>query len=187
LERVAAHETRKLRDRPVAVQPLSRVPVANLIEADGVTWLDREAVGEQPTPLRGAGFGKEVGAAQIQRRQWLVAQGLAEENRGVITYRANLLAILQRRELLRVAGQLSEELSLPFAEAIPNMRLDGHLLRPVDLVSGRFALVERSRDFTLVPWRPLLEARIGQPVSGIMREAGVNWTFGRGRSGPSIS
>ena len=66
-------------------------------------------------------------------------------------------------------------------------RLEGRLVRPVEMASGRHALIERSRDFTLVPWRPVLERHIGKNVSGIMREGGVSWTIGRQRSGPSIS
>jgi len=57
----------------------------------------------------------------------------------------------------------------------------------IEMTSGRYALIEKSREFTLVPWRPVLERQIGKPVSGIMREEGVSWTFGRQRSGPSIS
>jgi hypothetical protein len=187
LERVAAHETVMLRDRPVAIATLSALPLDKLVDADAATWLDREALADAPTPIRDAGFGHDVEAAQARRRQWLIAQGFAEENEGAVTYRPDMLAALQRRELLRVAGQLSSELQLPFVEAAPGSRVDGLYRRPVDLASGRFALVERSRDFTLVPWRPVLDARIGKPVAGILRESGVSWAFGRGRGGPTIA
>jgi hypothetical protein len=76
---------------------------------------------------------------------------------------------------------------VPFAEAKTGERFEGRLARAVDMTSGRHALIERSRDFTLVPWRPVLERHIGKNVSGIMRDGGINWTFGRQRSGPSIS
>jgi len=55
------------------------------------------------------------------------------------------------------------------------------------MTSGRQALIERSRDFVLVPWRPVMERHIGKGVSGIVRDGGISWTFGRQRSGPSIS
>ena len=51
---------------------------------------------------------------------------------------------------------------------------------------AKHAVIERSRDFTLVPWRPVLERAVGKPVSGIMRASGISWTIGRGQSGPSI-
>lgn len=187
LDRVAKHETKLLRDRPVSVATLSAVPLERLAHADAATWLDREAVAEAPTPLRDAGFGRDVAGVQAIRRRWLIAQGLAEESSGGVTYQPNMLAVLQRRELLAVAARLSTELALPFVEAAPGNRVEGLYRRPVDLASGRFALVERARDFTLVPWRPVLDARVGKPVSGILRESGVNWSFGRARGGPTIS
>ena len=49
------------------------------------------------------------------------------------------------------------------------------------------AMIERSRDFTLVPWRPVLDGHEGRAVSGVLRPAGVSWTLGRGRGGPSVS
>jgi hypothetical protein len=60
------------------------------------------------------------------------------------------------------------------------------IARRVDLESGPHALVERSRDFTLVPRRNVLERNLGKTASGIMRTDGINWQFGRGRSGPEI-
>ena len=121
------------------------------------------------------------------RRRWMVEQGLAEERGGNVRLRSNALATLQRRELLRVAGQLSREMGLPFAESEAGERIEGTLRRRVDLMSGRFALVEKAHEFTLVPWRPVLERHIDRPVSGILRGDGISWSFGRGRPGPSIS
>ena len=187
LDRVAGHEKAMLRDRPVAIELLSVLPLEKLVDADAATWLDREALADAPTPIRDAAFGHEMQAAQARRAQWLVTQGLADERSGKVTYHPDMLPALQRRELLRVAGQLSDELALPFGESAPGARIEGLYRRRIDLASGRFALVERARDFTLVPWRPVLEARIGKPVSGIMRDGGVSWSFGRGRQGPAIS
>jgi hypothetical protein len=48
------------------------------------------------------------------------------------------------------------------------------------------ALIENSREFTLVPWRAVLQRRLGREVSGVMRGHDVSWTFGRERSGPEI-
>jgi hypothetical protein len=176
-----------LRDRPVAVDILSPLPLDRLVEADAATWLDREAMADAPLPLRDAGFGREVAAAQMQRRQWLVEQGLAEEIEGNVTFSANMLATLQRRELVRAADELASELGRPFTESAKDEAIAGTYRRPVDLLGGRVALIERAHDFTLVPWRPVLERHVGKPVAGIVRESGISWTFGRGRSGPTIS
>jgi hypothetical protein len=54
------------------------------------------------------------------------------------------------------------------------------------MASGRFAVIEKSREFTLVPWRPELERCVGKLVSGIVRGDGISWTVGR-QSGLLIS
>ena len=121
-------------------------------------------------------------------RQWLIEQDLArEDENGRTVYRANLLAQLRRRDLNRAAGQLSSELGLAYTEAKPGECIEGTYRRAVDLASGRFAVVERSKDFTLVPWRPVLERNVGKAVSGIARDEGISWTFGRQRKGLEIS
>ena len=122
-------------------------------------------------------------AAQTLRRQWLIAQELAREEQDRIVYRANLLGILRRRELVRVAGQLSEELGLSYVETKSGEKVQGVHRRHVDLASGRFAVIEKAREFTLVPWRPVLERHIGKQVSGIVRGDSISWTIGRREAG----
>ena len=187
LDRVAAYEAARAKDRPVIVETLSPEPIDRLIGADAATWLDREIVAAEPTPLRDAGFGHDVRDAQARRRQWLIAQQFAVEVGGETTYRPDLIETLRRRELLRVGAQLSKEVGLPFVETAPGARVDGIYRRHVDMLGGRYALIEKSREFTLVPWRPVLERQLGKGVSRITRGDGVSWSFGRGRGGPSIS
>lgn len=187
LDKVEAYEQRAVSDRPVKVEILSAAPLEKLPSMEAATWLDHELVAAAPQPLRDAGFGREVRAAQVLRRQWLMAEQLAEERDGRTIYRRTMLDTLQRRELLRVASQIADELGKSFAEAKVGERIEGRLIRPVDMASARYALVERSRDFTLVPWRPVLDRRIGKPVAGILRDSGVNWSLVRQRSGPTIS
>jgi hypothetical protein len=88
---------------------------------------------------------------------------------------------------MRVAERLSGELGKRFTESHSGDRVEGTLSRRLDLASGRFALVEKSREFMLVPWRPVLEKQLGKEVGGILRADGINWRFGRGRGGPEIS
>ncbi len=187
LAKAEAFERHQLRSQPVAVEILSAMPLERLPAMEAATWVDRELVADAPTPLRDAGFGREAGAAQQLRRQWLITEQLAEEQGGRTVYRPRMLAALQRRELLRVAGRISNELGKPFGESAKGARIEGVLVRPVEMASGRHALIERSRDFTLVPWRPVLDRHVGKPVAGIMREGGINWTLGRQRGAPTIS
>ena len=188
LERVAAYEAKLTKERPVIVKTLSSIPLDQQRQFNGATWLDQELVSDAQTPVYNAGFGTEMKAALTQRRQWLMAQGLGDKGEfGLWKPAPNMLDTLCRRELLRVAGHLSGELGLNFVESRNGDRINGIVKRHVDLAQGRFALIEKSREFTLVPWRDVLEKQIGKQVGGIMRDGGISWTIGRERGGPTIS
>lgn len=187
LDTVRAYEQRKLRAEPVKVEMLSSAPILDQTNIHAATWLDRELTAPGKAPIASNGYGQEVRKALALRQQWLVEQQLAERQGNDVIYRGNLLRILREREVRAVAGQLSKELGLIFAEPVPGERVEGTLTRKVNMTSGRFALIERSHEFTLVPWRDELERHVGKQLSGLMREdRPISWTIGRGRSGPSI-
>jgi len=177
----AAYEARLARARPVEVELVSALPLERLRGADGATWLDRQLASPEPVPLRDAGFGREVRSALAVRRAWLVQQELATEQEGRFVFRADAIAALQRRELMRVAAGLVRETGMAFAEPMDGVRVEGVVRRRVDLASGRFALIENGREFSLVPWRPVLSRAIGREVSGTVRHGSVSWTIGRER------
>lgn len=183
IEQVREYEQRQARLRPVQVQVLAEQPLERLARHDGPTWLDEQCLSREPESLKGH-LGGEVRTALQQRRQWLIEQGLAEQEGNTIRYQANLMANLRQRELRRVAGQLSEELGLNYVPGRDG-QIEGTLRRAVQVGGEKFAVVEKSKEFTLVPWRPVLEKQIGRYISGIQREGTINWTFGRGR-GPEI-
>jgi type IV secretory pathway VirD2 relaxase len=187
LDRVADYERLRARAEPVVIENLSSMPLERQVGYDGATWLDRDLVFDRPEVLRNSGFDREVHEAQARRRQWLIAQGLAHEEQDRIVYRTNMISILRQRELNRVAGQLSDELGLSYSEARPGVRVEGTLRRSVELASGKYAVIEKSREFTLVPWRPVLDRHIGKEVSGVVSGEGISWTIGRQRSGPAVS
>lgn len=187
VDRAAAYEARRHRDQPVEVETLSGKPLDQLREADAATWIDRELASQSPLPIRDAGFGRDVRAAMAARRQWLVEQQLADVEGDRVRLRANAIMMLQRRELLREGEALSDKLGKSFVEAKVGDGIDGTISRRIDLASGRFALVENAKEFTLVPWRSVLENQLGRTASGIMRVDGASWRFGRGRAGPEIS
>jgi type IV secretory pathway VirD2 relaxase len=186
LERAEAYERQQARRYPVRVEILSPVPLERQMGVDGATWLDRELVAKEPMAVRDAGFGREVQEALRRRQQWLIEQDLARQEQDQVVFRANLLAILQRRDLSRAASELSDQLGLSYVETRPGSPVEGVYRQRLDLASGRFAVIEKAREFTLVPWRPVLERRLGQSVSGIQRGSSISWNFGRKR-GQSIS
>jgi hypothetical protein len=186
-DRVNAYEARQHRDNPVAVEILSPAPLAELARADAATWLDRELSSSALTPVRDAGFGRDVRQALAQRAQWLIDAELAERDGQRLRFAPQAMATLERREMSVVAEALSKELGKPMRDLVSGERIEGQLARRLDLKSGRYALIENSREFSMVPWRDALSRRIGQQVAGIMRADGVNWRLERGRAGPDIS
>lgn len=64
-------------------------------------------------------------------------------------------------------------------------RVTGTYRRSVQLASGRFAMIDDGMGFSLVPWKPVIEQRLGQTLTAVVRGGGVSWEFGRQR-GPSI-
>jgi type IV secretory pathway VirD2 relaxase len=184
--RAEAYEARVARERPVRVELLAPLPLERLVGADGATWLDRELLSGSPEPARDAGFGREVTSALAMRRQWLIDQELAREEQGTLTTNGRLLATLRRRDLAGAAAQLQSELGVGWRDVGEEGTAQGKLVRRVDLASGRFALLSDSLEFSLVPWRPEMEQRIGRELSVRMRGGGISWTIGRERSGPQI-
>jgi type IV secretory pathway VirD2 relaxase len=186
LAKAEALAQRQQRDRPVTLSVLSRTPVAELSSRDAPTWLDREIEGTVHAP-RDVGFGREVRTALAARRQWLIEQQLATGVRRTFRMRDGAVEALRERELRGAAASLADRFGKPFEPAQMGKRIEGVIAQRLDLESGSYVVVERSRDFMLVPWREVLERNIGKAASGIMRTDGISWQFGRGRSGPAIS
>jgi type IV secretory pathway VirD2 relaxase len=181
LERVEAYERSLSTRNPVRVEVLSARPVEQLADHEGATWLDRDLVSETPRRLE-RGFGSEVRNAQQRRLQWLVAQGFAEIEGDTVRYRGGMIDELERRDMRRVAAALSRQLGSKFSEAVVGEPVEGVYARPVQIGDRKFALIQRSHEFALVPWRPVLERHVGREVSGIVREGGgISWTIGRSR------
>ena len=186
LSRVEAYAARQQRDRPVTLSVLSRSPVADLSIKGASTWLDHELDEGGHGVIRDVGYGREVRIALAARRQWLIEQQLADGERSAFRYRDGAIDSLRQRELREAGERIGTSLGKRFEQARMGERIEGVIARRVDLESGSFAVVERSRDFTLVPWRDVLERNMGKAASGIMRTDGISWQFGRGRSAPTI-
>lgn len=186
LDRVRAYERKLTELRPVAIDTLSPISIERQIGADAPTWLDRRIIHEESQPLASHGFGRDVYQAMVRRQQWLIDQKLMERDGHEVIYRTDILDQLRRRELQHLGKQLFAEIGLPYVEAAKGERVEGIFRRSVESAGGRYALVEKSLEFTLVPWRRDLERHIGRHISGIDRGDTIDWTIGRGRGGPAL-
>lgn len=71
--------------------------------------------------------------------------------------------------------------ALPFRVAADGETISGKFTGTVQLSSGKFAIVEKSHEFTLVPWRPVIDRQLGREVMGVMQGGSISWRLGRSR------
>ena len=81
-----------------------------------------------------------------------------------------------------VGQELAEKRNIPFRQAKDGEHVYGTFKETVQLASGKYALIENAREFTLVPWRPVIERELGREVAGLVRGNEISWEFGRKRS-----
>jgi hypothetical protein len=178
--RAAAYDTG--RNRQASIRILSAFDLEKQIGSDGATWLDRRLIHSETADLAPTGFGQQVRDAMDKRREHHVERGDATRNRdGRIFYRRNLLATLREREIARAGAELAETRGLSFRAADDGETVSGKFTGAVQLSSGKFAVVEKSHEFTLVPWRPFIDRQLGREVMGIVQGGSVSWQVGRQR------
>ena len=169
------------------VRVLSTFDLERQIASDGVTWLDRELAAGNPLPITDAGFGQAVNAALDRRAELLAGMGHATARNGKLFVSPASLALLERQEVERAGKEMASARGRIFQPAKPGEYVAGTLVGSTNLASGRFAMLETfsgegGLGFTLVPWQPVLDSRIGRQISGVVREGGgVDWSFGRKR------
>ena len=178
--RAAAHDAG--RNGRANIRILSTFDLERQIGSDGATWLDRRLVSTDTSDLSPAGFGAQVREAMDRRRDHHVDQGdAALQPDGRIAYRRNLIATLREREVARAGEELAAKKSLPFRMAADGETVTGAFTGTAQLSSGKFAIVEKSHEFTLVPWRPVIDRQLGREVMGIVQGGSVSWQLGRQR------
>jgi len=166
----------------LALATRSDLDLGRQIAAPGATWLDHRLVEREAMPLSMGGFGRDVRDAMTARAEHLADEGLARREGQRTILQRNLLSTLRRRELDAAAEQLSGETGLPHVEVPSGEQVAGIYRRRLMLSSGRFAMIDDGLGFQLVPWSPQLERRLGQQVSGRVRDGGgIEWGFGRKR------
>ena len=178
--RAAAHDSG--RSRQVNVRILSTFDLESQIGADGATWLDRRLIAGEASDLATAGFGQQVRDAMDRRREHLIDQGDAtRQQNGRIFYRRNLLATLRDREVARAGAEVAASKAMPFRAAGDGETVTGKFIGTLQLSSGKFAVVEKSHEFTLVPWRPVIDRQLGREVMGVVQGGAVSWQLGKQR------
>ena len=149
--------------RRMNLRILSAYDLDRQITSDGATWLDRELVSPNRTPLTQAGCGSEGSRALERRKDSLVEQGLASRTpEGGVRAPKDVLSRLEHQEIARVGPEMVKARGLTFKPAEVGSYVSGTLVGSTNLGSGKFAMIDDGLGFSLVPWQPALDQRLGR-------------------------
>ena len=178
LQRAQQHDAQKATG--LVVELRSHLPFDQQVHAIGATWLDRQLISDG-AGLATQGFGAQVRDAMRSRVDFLADQGLAERRGQRFVLARNLLATLRDRELATVGKALQDQTGQSYRLVPDGGQARGVCRLSLQLDSGRFAMLDDGKGFSLVPWRPVVEQRLGQQVSALVGGSSVNFQFGRSR------
>jgi type IV secretory pathway VirD2 relaxase len=164
----------------VAVELKSHLPIERQARVIGATWLDQQLIGGGKG-LGDLGFGGEAKEALQQRADFLEEQGLAQRRGQRVILARNLLGTLRNRELAKAAKDIAAEIGLAHRPVTDGQRVAGIYRRSLMLASGRYAMLDDGMGFSLVPWKPVIEQRLGQQLAATVSGGGVAWEIGRQR------
>jgi type IV secretory pathway VirD2 relaxase len=164
----------------VEVDLKSHLPIERQARVIGATWLDQQLIGGGKG-LGDLGFGAEVKDALRQRADFLAEHGLAERHGQRLILARNLLATLLGRELEKAAQDIAADSGLEYRPVTDGQHVSGIYRGNIMLASGRYAMLDDGMKFSLVPWSPAIEPRLGQSLAATVRGFGAFWEFGRQR------
>nr|WP_304304822.1 DUF3363 domain-containing protein [Pseudacidovorax intermedius] len=176
LRQAREHGALKMPRRAVLLR--SHLSIEQQVRAIGATWLDRGLVAGDMARPAVQGFGAQVREAMRQRVEFLIGQGLAERRGQRVVFARNLLATLRDRELSETARAIASETGLKYRRPANGQKLAATYRRSLMLVSGRYALLDDGVGFSLVPWKPVIESRLGKQVAATLHGREVAWEIG---------
>jgi len=182
LKRASDYEKSRGFGNPVRLDILARASLKDLPQTIGKTWLDEELRGSTVSGVY-EGFGEGVEKAKIERRQFLIKRGLLSKGE-VIT--DETLKTLEALDLDSAGKAISERIGKAYNKAPENGRISGLYREAILRPSGKFAILEQSKEFTLVPWRKTMDRNLGKSISGSIKGQTISWSLSKSR-GQTIS
>jgi Protein of unknown function (DUF3363) len=82
---------------------------------------------------------------------------------------------LTRNQMDQAVAKHSAASGLQAAQLMDGERFEGAYTRPISLASGKYAVFENSKEFTLVPWRPSFEDIKGRKLTGKVSGSTIAW------------
>ncbi|MDP9651077.1 hypothetical protein J2793_006552 [Paraburkholderia caledonica] len=175
VERGRQHDAQRLDG--VVVELKSHLPIERQARVIGATWLDQQLIGGG-RGLGDLGFGGEAKQAMQQRADFLVDRGWPS-GAGSACLARNVLGTLRNQQLTKAAKEIAAETGLEHRPVADGQRVAGIYRRSVMLTSGRYAMLDDGLGFSLVPWKPVIEQRLGQQLAAAVRGGGLSWELVR--------
>jgi len=144
----------------VAVDLKSHLPSSGRPRVIGATWLDQQLIG--------AARGWATWALAARSKTHCNSVPTSWPSRGCRAARParilapNLLNTLRGQEVDVAAKAIAAESGLTHHPVSDGERVTGTYRRNLQLASGRFAMLDNGMGFSLVPWKPVIEQRLGR-------------------------
>lgn len=175
LARAERYEAERAQRMPAAVSRHSTLTLNQMENACGVTWLDHGLSGDDIREFEN----KSVQASLLKRRAFLRKLGFEFSKEGRLPRLA--LEGLKDLDLRDAAAAISRTTQKPYSVLGDSREVEGVYREAIERPSGKFAVIERAKDFTLVPWRPIMERRLGRSISGRVSAGGISWDVSKQR------
>lgn len=171
LERVSTHEAAR---QTVRVKTQSWLSLERQVSAIGETWLDKQDP-DQIARLSDSHARK----AKKDRLQNLRERGVLAADRYTLSSEAR--SYLNQTELNAARAKFSNETGRKAIILQQGEAFEGIFERSLNLGQGRFAVVAKSKEFALVPWRREMDRYRGRNMIIEARKNGVTWQLPRHR------
>lgn len=171
LDRIRAYHKQLAKRLPTPLSRDSTLTISEMTTARGATWLDEEL---KRGTLEEERTSKQLLDAAAKRRIALRQMGFAigDEDR-LFQHSINQLKVMDVKDAGEAQSRFLGKTYVPSSGA---SHIEGVFSKTIERPSGKFAVIERSREFTLVPWRPVMERRRGQSIIGRARGGGgISW------------
>lgn len=167
LKRAGAHEAKVGSSR---VEVKSWLTLEAQVKAIGETWLEKADLDALE-----AGASDDLRNAKEKRLQHLRKLGILGSDQYVISDAA--VKRMNADELKAAYEHVSGASSRAGKDLRAGASFEGVFEGTVDLGQGRFALIGKSKEFALVPWRKEMERHRGQSLMIRARQRGIDWSF----------
>jgi len=170
LQRAAAYEAERAKRMPAPMQRDGTLTLSQMETARGATWLDSALMDGQTDKLPEH---SPIHQAAARRMRVIQELGVDTDKAGRPTKRG--IQELRTIDLQDARKAVSERLGKFHLPTLDFGTMEGTFTDTIDRPSGKLAIVERSREFSLVPWRPIMERRRGMSIVGRCSAGGISW------------